>query len=105
MLNENNNMPHNGQMLKQLMAEKHYSSSNLARALNTQIVTIYRLVEKHTISTEYLWKLSSILNTNMFSLFAQMHPVKTLTPREIDLEKKVYDLEKEIAIYKELLRK
>jgi len=41
----------------------------------------------------------------MFSLFAQMHPVKTPTPREIELEKKVYDLEKEIAIYKELLRK
>jgi hypothetical protein len=98
-------MPHNGELLKQLMAEKHYSPSNLARALNTQIVTIYRLIDKPSIGCDYLWKLSTILNVNMFSYFAKIHPVKTPTPREIELEKQVYDMQKEIAIYKELLRK
>ena len=105
MRNEKTTMPHNGQLLKQLMTEKHFSSSELARQLNTQIVTIYRLIDKSTISSEYLWKLGEILNVNMFSLLAQYHPVTTPTTKETELEIQVRDLQKENAIYKELLRK
>jgi|Laugresp1bdmlbsn_1035097.scaffolds.fasta_scaffold73005_1 hypothetical protein len=105
MTNENNKMPHIGQLIKELLVEKHYSQSDLGRLLNTQVVTIYRLVGKPTISSEYLWKIGNILNINLFSLLAQYHPVKTPTPNEIALEKQVNELQKEIAIYKELLRK
>jgi hypothetical protein len=36
---------------------------------------------------------------------AQLHPVNTPTAKETELEKQVLDLQKEVAIYKELLRK
>jgi hypothetical protein len=38
-------------------------------------------------------------------MLAQTHPVKTPTPKEIELENQVMDMQKEIAIYKELLRR
>jgi len=98
-------MPHNGELLMQQMKEKHYSQSDLARALNTQLVTIYRMVKRQSIGTDYLWKLGELMNVNFFSILAQSHPANTLTPKEIELEKQVSDLQKEVAIYKELLKR
>jgi len=98
-------MQHNGELLKQLMKEKNYTQSELARALNTQVVTVYRLLTKQSFTSDYLWKLGEILNVNLFSILGQTHPVKTPTPKEIELENQVMDMQKEIAIYKELLRR
>lgn len=98
-------MPHNGQMLKKLMTERRYTQSQLAYELGAQNVTIFRLLEKDSISSSYLWKLSNAMNINFFTLLAQQHPVKTPTEKEIELEKQVSKLQKEVAIYKELLRK
>lgn len=45
------------------------------------------------------------MNINLFTVLAQLHPVNTPTAKETELEKQVLDLQKEVAIYKELLRK
>jgi transcriptional regulator with XRE-family HTH domain len=104
-MNENKNMPHNGQLLKRLMDERRYTQSQLAYELGTQNVTVFRLIEKESISSHYLWQLSNAMNINLFTVLAQLHPVNTPTAKEIELEKQVLDLQKEVAIYKELLRK
>lgn len=104
-MNENKNMPHNGQLLKRLMDERRYTQSQLAYELGTQNVTVFRLIEKESISSHYLWQLSIAMNINLFTVLAQLHPVNTPTAKETELEKQVLDLQKEVAIYKELLRK
>ena len=104
-MNENKNMPHNGQLLKSLMDERRYTQSQLAYELGTQNVTIFRLIEKESISCHYLWQLSKAMDLNLFTVLAQLHPINTPTAKELELEKQVLDLQKEVAIYKELLRK
>jgi len=104
-MNENNKMPHNGQLLKRIMDEKRYTQTNLGNEIGAQSVTIFRLIEKASITSEYLWKLSKAININLFTILAQQHPVKNPTTREIELEKQVMDLQKEVSIYKDLLKK
>jgi hypothetical protein len=104
-MTENKNMPHNGLLLKRLMDERRYTQAQLAYELGTQNVTIFRLLEKESISSQYLWELSKAMDINLFTVLAQLHPINTPTAKETALEKQVLDLQKEVAIYKELLRK
>ncbi len=104
-MNENKNMPHNGQLLKHLMDEKRFTQSQLAHLLGTQNVTILRLLAKESITSQYLWRLSKAMNINLFSVLAQLHPTNSPTTKEIELEKQVLDLQKQVALYRELLRK
>ena len=104
-MTENKNMPHNGLLLKRLMDERRYTQAQLAYELGTQNVTIFRLLEKESISSQYLWELSKAMDINLFTVLAQLHPINTPTAKEIALEKQVLDLQKEVDIYKELLRK
>jgi transcriptional regulator with XRE-family HTH domain len=104
-MNENKNMPHNGQLLKRIMDERRFTQSQLAHQLGTQNVTIFRLLEKESITSQYFWRVSKAMDINLLSVLAQLHPVNTPTAKEVELEKQVLDLQKEVAIYKELLRR
>jgi len=104
-MNENNKMPHNGQLLKRIMDERRYTQTNLGNEIGAQSVTIFRLLEKESISSEYLWKLSTAMNINLFTILAQKHPVNTPTDKELELQKQITELQMQVDIYKELLKK
>lgn len=99
------NMPHNGHLLAKVMAEKRFTHAQLARALNTPQMTIKRFTEKQSIKSNDLWNLGVAMDVNFFILLAQYHPVQNGTEKEIALQQQVYDLQKEVAIYKDLLKK
>jgi len=98
-------MPHNGNLLQELMKEKRFSKPELATALNTNQMAIKRFIEKNSLYTKDLWNLSLVMGVNMFSLLAGKLPLETPTDKEIALQKQVEDLQKEVAIYKGLLQK
>ena len=77
-MNENKNMPHNGQLLKRLMDERRYTQSQLAYELGTQNVTIFRLIEKESISSHYLWQLSNAMNINLFLTLSATNKITIL---------------------------
>lgn len=54
-------MPHNGNLLKQIMAETRFTQADLARGLGTNQTAIIRHIAKYTIKTQDLWKLSMTL--------------------------------------------
>ncbi len=68
-------------------------------------MTIKRLTEKQSIKSNDLWNLGVAMDVNFFILLAQYHPVDSSTEKEIALQQQVYDLQKEVTIYKDLLKK
>jgi hypothetical protein len=86
------------------MAETRFTQADLARGLNTNQTAIIRHLAKYTIKTEDLWNLSKTLGVNMLDILAKKHPIQTPSEKEIALQQRVTDLEKEVAIYKDLLR-
>ena len=97
-------MPHNGNLVKQILFETRVTQSDLARGLQTSPVNITRLMDRNVLKTSHLWDISKVVRVNMFDKLGKIHPVQTPTPNEILLQQRVSDLEKEVAIYKDLLK-
>lgn len=97
-------MPHNGQLLQQLMTEKRFTRSQLADAFNKQPVAIFRLIENHNIKSQDWWRLSSVMKVNMFQELAKYHLVQVPTEKEIALQQQIDELQIELRVCKELLK-
>ena len=97
-------MPHNGQMLAAAMVERRFSSSQLGRAINKNSTAVNRLIAKPSIFAGDLWTLSTALGINLLDKLAIQHPIHTPSENEKTLQQRIADLEKEVAIYKDLLK-
>ncbi len=97
-------MPHNGQWFQQLMTEKRFTRTQLAEALNTQPVTIYRFIENPSMKAQDMWRLSNIMKVNIFQGLGKYHPVQTPTEKEVELQNRINELEIELRVCKELLK-
>ena len=97
-------MPHNGQMLAAAMVERRFSTSQLGRAINKNSTAVNRLIAKPSIFAGDLWTLSTALGINLLEMLAVLHPIHTPNDHEKALQQRVADLEKEVAIYKDLLK-
>ncbi len=97
-------MPHNGHMLTAVMAERRFTNAQLAHTLKVSPTYIVRLMARPNIKAGDLWKLSNPLGVNLLEKLARLHPIQTPGETEKALQQRVADLEKEVAIYKDLLK-
>jgi plasmid maintenance system antidote protein VapI len=97
-------MPHCGKMIEQIMKENRFTKSNVANGLNISPISINRYIEQHSLQTGIVWKVSKVLGVNMFDAIAKAHPIAVSTNNELILQQRITDLEKELAIYKEILK-
>ena len=96
-------MPHVGNMLAQLIKQKHISKAELARKLNIHPGGINQYIKQSTLHAALLWKIGEILEYNFFDVLSAAFPLQTTSQQELDLQQQIIDLKKENELYKNLL--
>jgi plasmid maintenance system antidote protein VapI len=96
-------MPHCGKLIEQIMQEKRFTKSNVANGLHISPISINRYIEQHSLQTGIVWKVGKVLGVNMLDTIAKAHPIAVSTNNELLLQQRIADLEKELAIYKEIV--
>ena len=96
-------MPHVGNMLAQLIKQKHISKAELARKLNIHAGGINQYIKQSTLHAALLWKIGEILQYNFFDVLSKEFPVSTTSALEHDLQQQVTDLKKENELYQKIL--
>jgi hypothetical protein len=97
-------MPHCGKLIEQIMQEKRFTKSNVANGLNISPISINRYIEQHSLQTGIVWKVGKVLGVNLLDTLAKAHPIAAPTNNELILQQRIADLEKELAIYKEIVK-
>ena len=100
-------MPHIGSIVKQHIAKSKLTHSQLGRIMNISPISFSRYGEQKSLQSYLLWSLGKVLDVNMFDILAKAHPVHPpaiVNTNEQMLQQRVIDLEKELAIYKEIMR-
>ena len=98
-------MPHIGTIVKENLDKSRYNQSQIARLIGTTAIGVGRYTKEKSLQCYILWNLSKVFQVNLFEPIGQALnlPVDTnISPNELLLQQRVADLEKELAIYKEI---
>jgi len=101
---------HIGRMVQQEMEAQKISGAEMARRMGVTGPTMAAYLKRPSIQAGILWKLGLALEYNFFAEMAQQFPAemskKVTAPLQLKLDEKdlrIADLEKEIAIYKNVI--
>jgi hypothetical protein len=112
---EQNNMPHLGGLINKKIYEKRHTRLSVGKLLGKHQMTVKGYTQEPSVQARILWDLSKALNYDFFEhlsnsldlnnkkIGAPTSEVLTKSQQIQHLESKVADLEKELAIYKEIL--
>ena len=105
-------LPHMGTFIKNKIDEQKISYAEVCRRMNITQPTINGYFIQQTLQTKTIWKLSQALGYNIFTDLIVLLPEeiqnsnKTSFQQTIDdKQNEIEDLKKEIAIYKDILKK
>jgi transcriptional regulator with XRE-family HTH domain len=100
-------MPNIGSILKENLDKSRYRPSELGRMLHISPISISRYTQQKSLQCYTLWNLSKVLNVNLFEPIVNALAITSPTnvnQTELLLQQRIIDLEKELAIYKEIVR-
>ncbi len=100
-------MPHIGSIVKENIEKSRYNQAQIGRFLNISAVGVSRYTAEKSLQCYILWNLSKVFQVNLFEPIGQALALPTqnvISPNELLLQQRVIDLEKELAIYKEIVR-
>jgi hypothetical protein len=100
-------MPHIGSMVKQNIDKSRYNQTQIGRLINISAIGVGRYTVEKSLQCYILWNLSKVFGVNMFEPIGQalnLPTTSSISPNELILQQRVIDLEKELAIYKEIMR-
>lgn len=101
-------MIHVGSIVQQHMAKCPYNQTQIGRMIGTSSINVGRYAKEKSLQCYILWNLSKVFKTNLFEPIGEalnLPKPSTISPNEIMLQQRVADLEKELAIYKEIVLK
>jgi hypothetical protein len=105
-------MPHNGKFLSDYVLKNRINRAELARKMNVSNTSVYQYAESPTLQMGILWKASLALDFNFIAELGELLPVKHVSLREKELQEQVETLKKEleqlnieIGVYKNIIRK
>jgi hypothetical protein len=108
-------MPHLGSMIDSLMYKKGFNRASLAREINKSPITVYGYTSEPSLHARILWDISQALHYDIFEHLSNNLDLENTTTDGIqpktkkqkieELELQVRDLQKEVAIYKDLLKR
>jgi hypothetical protein len=101
--NTGNLMPHNGNMLAQVMKLRMITVTELARKMDLATSGINQYCKQPSLHAGLLWKLGEILEYDFFAAISKAFPVRGLSEKEQELQQQVADLKKENEIYQKIL--
>lgn len=108
------NMPHLGKLLSETLYEKRLSRADLAHKIGKHQNTVAGYIEEPSLQARILWDVSNALQVDFFDYLSKAlnlndskqvnwQEVTNLKSQEIEqLQLKIKDLEKEVAIYREI---
>ena len=108
-----NKMPHLGRLLDEKLKAAKLTRDDVGKRIGKKGVTVYGYLEEPSLHARILWELSKALNFDFFEYLSQcLHQGASATDKLNDattqitqLQNRIADLEKELAIYKEIVLK
>ena len=97
-----------GKIIEDKLREKGVSVSEFARRINTNRNNVYDIFRRESIDTQLLQKISTVLEYDFFQHFKSAQsiasePINTYSKENLEVDKQVVELEKEIQYLKELI--
>ncbi|HOD09924.1 MAG TPA: hypothetical protein PLH25_01530 [Flavobacterium sp.] len=106
-----NTLPHMGSLIKQRILEKKLTYAEVCRRINVKQPVINGYFQQQTLQTNIIWKISIAIEHNLFADLIQNLPENlrnandtTFQQTIISQQEQIKDLQKEITIYKEILK-
>ncbi len=106
-----NTLPHMGSLIKQRILEKKLTFAEVCRRINVKQPVINGYFLQPTLQTKIIWKLSIAIEHNLFADLIEKLPENVQNANHTAFqqtikkqEEEIKDLNKEIAIYKEILK-
>jgi transcriptional regulator with XRE-family HTH domain len=99
-------MPHIGSIVKENIEKSRYNQAEIGRFLNISAVGVSRYTAEKSLQCYILWNLSKVFQVNLFEPIGEalaLPKPNIISPNELLLQQRVIDLEKELAIYKEIV--
>jgi plasmid maintenance system antidote protein VapI len=96
-------IPHNGQLLAQVMNQRMMTVPKLARKMGIAPNGIRQYCKLPSLHAALLWKLGEILQYNFFAVLSTAFPLQSPSEKELELQQQLTDLKKENELYKNLL--
>lgn len=99
-------MPHIGSIVKEHIAKTKLTHSQLGRLMHISPISFSRYCEQKSLQAYLMWSLGNVLEVNLFDIVAKAHPIAPPTvvnTNELAMQQRIADLEKELAIYKEIV--
>lgn len=96
--------PHLGNMIAEVMREKRLTKSYIARKMNISPSTMAKYLQNPSIQFGILWRLCLAIEYDFLSVLKSYYPASIRKEEPTEAYEKIKDLEKEIAIYKNILK-
>jgi hypothetical protein len=100
-------MAHIGSIVKQSIRTIETKKIAIARSIQASPISIDRYIQQKSLQCYTLFNLSKALNVNLFGMIAKCQQLENIPCADIageTLKQRITDLEKELAIYKEIVR-
>jgi len=81
------NSPHIGEMLQARIKKRRISKAAVSRALQRAPETFYSFTKKHSLQTEILWQICTVMKHNFFADLAIQLPSEFTSNAPIDTSK------------------
>jgi transcriptional regulator with XRE-family HTH domain len=95
-----NIMPHNGKMLEEFIRQSGISLTKVADGMDVALPTVSNYCKSQSLQMRILWKISHVLKRNLIAETGSLLSVPFVTANEIELQKKLEAVEKELEITK-----
>lgn len=89
-------IPHIGSFIKLLLDEKEFSGSKVAAAMGVTPSAVYFYFKKKSLQAGVLWKMSKVLNYNIFAKLAERIDIPYETKKEKELQQKIEQMQREL---------
>jgi transcriptional regulator with XRE-family HTH domain len=102
-----NEMPHIGSIVKENIEKSRFNQAAIGRLLNISAVGVSRYTAEKSLQCYILWNLSKVFQVNLFEPIGEalaLPKQNVISQNELLLQQRVIDLEKELAIYKEIVK-
>jgi hypothetical protein len=100
-------MPNIGLIVKAEIEKSGFNKSEIGRLLKISSIGVSRYTTEKSLQCYILWNLSKIFKVNLFAPIVEALDLpnpSTTKNNELLLQQRIVDLEKELAIYKEIVR-
>jgi predicted transcriptional regulator len=93
-------MPHNGKMLEEFIRQSEISLTKVANGMDVTLATVSNYYKSRSLQMRILWNAGRVLKRNLIAEIGSLHSIPFVTANEIELQKKLKAMEKELEIIK-----